>query len=326
MWPRLSLAIAWLCACAVAVLSVQTFAQAPEKPPAQSSEKPPSDKPSGDKPADEPLPICVKCHKEAWEGGFSQTKHAVRGDARTPFGTGRDCQACHGDATEHLKNPVKNPIPQRFQRQGPADAQNQVCLTCHQGGKRIHWQGSMHATQDTTCATCHQVHTAHDPVRDKLTQTAVCFTCHKDQRAQINRPSRHPIREGKVSCSDCHNVHGTVGPAMVVRDTISDTCYTCHMEKRGPFVRNHPPVQENCAICHNPHGSTNPSLLRLRLPYLCQDCHEPTSHRGTAPTIAGTGTGTPRAVILARGCANCHTNIHGSNNPAPTTNERSFRR
>ena len=279
MWPRLSLAIAWLCACAVAVLSVQTFAQAPEKPPAQSSEKPPSDKPSGDKPADEPLPICVKCHKEAWEGGFSQTKHAVRGDLRTPFGTGRDCQACHGDATEHLKNPVKNPIPERFGRQGPADAQNQVCLTCH-----------------------------------------------KDQRAYINRPSRHPIREGKVTCSDCHNTHGTVGPAMVTRDTISDTCYTCHMEKRGPFVRNHPPVQENCAICHNPHGSTNPSLLRVRLPYLCQECHEPTSHRGTAPTVAGTGTGTNRAVILARGCANCHTNIHGSNNPAPTTNERSFRR
>jgi predicted CXXCH cytochrome family protein len=99
------------------------------------------------------------------------------------------------------------------------------------------------------------------------------------------------------------------------------------MEKRGPFVRNHPPVQENCAICHNPHGTTNANLLRQRPPFLCQECHEPTGHRGTQPgNVLGTGTATNRAVILARGCVNCHTNIHGSNNPAANTNERAFRR
>jgi predicted CXXCH cytochrome family protein len=86
-------------------------------------------------------------------------------------------------------------------------------------------------------------------------------------------------------------------------------------------------VQETCAICHNPHGTTNAALLRQRPPYLCQECHEPTSHRGTVPgSVFGSGTGTNRAVILARGCVNCHTNIHGSNNPASTTNERAFRR
>jgi DmsE family decaheme c-type cytochrome len=216
-----------------------------------------------------------------------------------------------------------------FKRTGVTapEAQNQACLTCHQAGGRTHWQGSMHATRDVTCTSCHQIHTQHDRVRDKLDEPYVCFTCHKDQRAQINRPYRHPIREGKVTCSDCHNPHGTVGPAMVRRDTITDTCYVCHMEKRGPFVRNHPPVQENCAICHNPHGTTNAALLRQRPPYLCQECHEPTSHRGTVPgSVFGSGTGTNRAVILARGCVNCHTNIHGSNNPASTTNERAFRR
>jgi DmsE family decaheme c-type cytochrome len=312
MGPRLSSAAGWIAAVVALLLSVPVFPQDPPKP------EPP-------KTAPDP-PVCVKCHKGAWEG-LAQTKHAVWGDARTPFGSGRECQACHGDATEHLKGPTKNPIPQRFGKQGPAEAQNQACVTCHQAGGRIHWQGSMHATQDVTCTTCHQVHTAHDRVRDKLEEAYVCFTCHKDQRAQINRPYRHPIREGIISCSDCHNPHGTVGPAMVKRDTISDTCYVCHMEKRGPFVRNHPPVQENCAICHNPHGSTNPGMLRLRQPYLCQDCHEPTSHRGTVPgNVFGSGTGTPRGVVLARGCTNCHTNIHGSNNPSDPTNTRGFRR
>ena len=58
---------------------------------------------------------------------------------------------------------------------------------------------------------------------------------------QVSRPSRHPIPEGLVACSDCHNAHGSVGPKMMVRDNVNDTCYTCHMEKRGPFVRTHQP-------------------------------------------------------------------------------------
>ena len=109
-------AVTWICAVAVAVLAVAVtvvaipgFAQAPSQPSAQAPSQP---SPPSSPAAAEP-PVCVKCHKEAWEG-FSQTRHAVRGDARTPFGTGRDCQACHGDASEHLKNPAKNPIPQRF--------------------------------------------------------------------------------------------------------------------------------------------------------------------------------------------------------------------
>jgi DmsE family decaheme c-type cytochrome len=274
---------------------------------------------------------CTRCHDQSEEYpvlAIGQTKHGTVADTRTPT-----CTSCHGESETHVNKPAdakERPRPDRvFKRTGvtPPEAQNQACLTCHQAGGRTHWQSSMHATRDVTCATCHQVHTQHDRVRDKLDEPYVCFTCHKDQRAQINRPYRHPIREGKVTCSDCHNPHGTVGPAMVKRDTITDTCYVCHMEKRGPFVRNHPPVQENCAICHNPHGTTNAALLRQRPPYLCQECHEPTSHRGTVPgSVLGSGTGTNRAVILARGCVNCHTNIHGSNNPASTTNERAFRR
>ena len=182
---------------------------------------------------------------------------------------------------------------------------------------------SAHARNDVACSSCHKVHVAHDAVRDKLTQSEVCFSCHKEQRVQINRPSRHPIREGMVSCSDCHNPHGSVGPMMMVRDTVNDTCYTCHMEKRGPFVRTHQPVQENCAICHNPHGTTAPNLLKQRSPFLCQQCHEPTSHRGGIGTLTGTSTS---ASTLARGCLNCHTNIHGTNNPSDITNERTFRR
>lgn len=270
---------------------------------------------------------CTRCHAEDEEYpvlAIGKTKHGTMADSRTP-----SCTSCHGASETHVNKPTgvkERPRPDRvFGRKTnvSADVQNQACLTCHQGGKRIHWQSSMHASRDTTCTSCHQVHTAHDKVRDKTTQAEVCFACHKEQRAQISRPSRHPIREGKVACSDCHNPHGSVGPSMMVRDNVNDTCYSCHMEKRGPFVRTHQPVQEECSICHNPHGTTTPNLLKSRPPFLCQQCHEPTSHRGNPASLTGTSTG---ANTLARGCLNCHTNIHGTNNPRDISNERTLRR
>jgi DmsE family decaheme c-type cytochrome len=272
---------------------------------------------------------CTRCHDEGDEFpvlAIGKTRHGVRADARTPT-----CTSCHGESETHITRPAgakERPKPERtFSKTSatPIDARNQACLTCHQAGKRIHWQGSIHETREVACTSCHQVHTGHDRVRDKLTQTEVCFTCHKEQRAQINRPSRHPIREGKVACSDCHNAHGTPGPVLLVRDNVNDTCYACHMEKRGPFVRTHQPVQENCAICHNPHGTVQQNLLRSRPPWLCQQCHEPTSHRGGIGAIGVTGFGTGQNTV-ARGCLNCHTSIHGTNNPANISNERTFRR
>lgn len=272
---------------------------------------------------------CTRCHADDGESpvlAIGKTKHGTVADARTPT-----CTSCHGESETHVNRPAgvqERPRPERvFGKKSNvgAEVQNQACLTCHQGGKRIHWQGSMHASRDTTCTSCHQVHTSHDKVRDKTTQAEVCFACHKEQRAQINRPSRHPIREGKVACSDCHNPHGSVGPSMMVRDGINDTCYTCHMEKRGPFVRTHQPVTENCAICHNPHGTTTPNLLRSRPPFLCQQCHEPTGHRGQRGTLPG-GFSTGTGGTIARGCVNCHTNVHGTNNPTELPGERTFRR
>jgi DmsE family decaheme c-type cytochrome len=271
---------------------------------------------------------CTRCHgadEEVPVLAIGQTRHGTVADGRTPT-----CTSCHGVSDTHVNRPADakvRPKPERMFGKNsttPVEARNDTCLSCHQGGKRIHWQMSAHAARDVACSSCHQVHAAHDKSRDKQTQTEVCFACHKEQRAQFNRPSRHPIREGKVACSDCHNPHGGTGEKMMVRDTVNDTCYTCHMEKRGPFVRTHAPVQENCALCHNPHGTTNDNLLKVRAPFLCQQCHEPTSHRGNmgTPTV-GAGTSVN---LLARGCVNCHTNIHGTNNVHDDAADRSLRR
>lgn len=278
---------------------------------------------------------CTRCHDETEEVpvlAIGKTKHGTLADARTPT-----CTSCHGDSETHANKPaeaIERPAPDRaFSKRSttPMAERSATCLTCHQGGKRIHWDRSAHAGGEVACNSCHQIHAAHDKARDKRTQTEVCFTCHKEQRALMRRPSRHPIDEGKVACSDCHNPHGTAGPKQLVRDNVNDTCYQCHMEKRGPFVRSHQPVQDDCSICHNPHGSTNPALLKIRPPFLCQSCHQGASHRSTVPrstqlTAPAGGGNVPESVIMARGCLNCHTNIHGSNNPFPDSSGRGFRR
>lgn len=290
--------------------------------------------------------VCTECHDETEIYpvlAIGKTKHGVMADKNAPT-----CTSCHGESKSHLNIPkgekdrpkpdrlfgMRPSIPAELQVERyfglfgkntatPVAERNAPCLECHQGGKRIHWTGSAHEAGDVACTSCHQIHTTHDRARDKHAQTEMCFACHKQQRAEVNRASRHPIREGNIACSDCHNPHGTAGEKLLVQDNVNDTCYTCHMEKRGPFVRGHQPVTENCSTCHNPHGTSNPSLLRVRSPFLCQQCHEPASHRGNFPSLTGTSTG---ANLAGRGCLNCHTNIHGTNNPANISNERTFRR
>ncbi|OHC60736.1 MAG: cytochrome C [Rhodocyclales bacterium RIFCSPLOWO2_02_FULL_63_24] len=272
---------------------------------------------------------CTKCHDETESYpvlSMGKTRHGVMVDGRLPT-----CTGCHGNSETHTNKPegVKiRPLPEFPYGKRTADdvgGHNQVCADCHKGGKFMDWNGSIHAARDVPCTSCHQLHVAKDKVRDKRTQAEVCFTCHKEQRVLFNKPSHHPVPEGKVACSDCHASHGSAGPKLMTRDSIANTCFTCHMEKRGPFVRKHEPA-EDCTICHNPHGAATDNLLKVRSPMLCQQCHEPSSHRGNFPSFAAGASTGGLNITQARGCLNCHTNIHGTNNPANAGNERTFRR
>jgi len=296
--------------------------------------------------------VCTACHNESWATpvlAIYQTKHGVKSDARTP-----GCTSCHGESAGHLKEGPGTKPDRTFGKNTatPVDDRNGACLNCHQkDSKRMFWMGSQHQGGGIACASCHQIHAAQDRVRDKRAQPEVCFSCHKEQRALANKPSHHPIPEGKMTCSDCHSTHGSAGPKQLIKDSTNATCYTCHAEKRGPFIHAHQPVTDDCANCHNPHGTTADTLLKTRAPFLCLGCHDPSSHPGNVPGIAsnvdmsknasGAGIGAsagaiaavPRDNINSSGvvgktqglsCMNCHTNIHGSNNPMNSTRAMRF--
>lgn len=281
---------------------------------------------------------CTGCHDEADDTkptmldlkpsvlAIGKTKHGTNADGRTPT-----CTDCHGESEKHVSHKGSGKPPKAERTFGkdsktPPEVRNEACLTCHQGGKHMNWQSGVHASRDVTCASCHNVHAARDKVREKTTQSEVCFTCHKEQRAQVNRPSHHPIVEGKMACSSCHDVHGD-NPKMMVRGSTNDTCYTCHMEKRGPFLHSHQPVTEDCGICHNPHGTTGANLLKTRMPFLCQSCHDASSHHGQSGSLPAARTTSFGALgSVARGCTNCHTNIHGSNSTQDATAGTRFTR
>jgi DmsE family decaheme c-type cytochrome len=276
---------------------------------------------------------CLSCHNDAQVSPILQSAHGVQGDQRTPFGQ-HGCESCHGPSPEHVDAPRVAPTTVVFKGPliSPPAFQNQMCLSCHQSGLRMNWQGSEHANEDLSCTSCHTEHVRKDPVLLKLSQPAKCFTCHFEQRADSYKYSHHPIREGEVVCADCHNPHGSPGPKMLKEVTVNETCYNCHAEKRGPFLWEHLPVRENCLNCHTPHGSNQAKLLVQRPSFLCQDCHANSGHQAALQSGAQlnnppgsplpgkifppTGAITTNFRALARGCVNCHSEVHGSNNPS----------
>ncbi len=254
---------------------------------------------------------CKTCHEKALTS-FEHTRHM-----KVPG----LCENCHGDVANHLKSETeKGEVGTiiSLKKMKPADI-NKTCLGCHDKMRQADWKGGVHDRRGLACTSCHSIHDFHSPTAQlKTTREAdTCFSCHPQMRAKSLRTSHHPVREGKMGCADCHNPHDATRPKMIKAEYVNELCYTCHTEKRGPFLWEHAPVRENCLNCHDPHGSNHDKLLQAKLPYLCQRCHLNTRHPGTLydfrNTIAGTNVSN-RAVEHA--CKNCHQNVHGTNAPS----------
>ena len=264
--------------------------------------------------------ICESCHEDI-SVAMRMNPHGQSADPRTPSAR-QGCEACHGPGSLHVEADGQSsagmlafhPVSDET-----TELQNAACLTCHRGKPLMHWQASAHDNEDTACSRCHSVHSP-DRALERSTQAEVCYQCHRNIRSQTYQASTHPIREGKVVCSDCHNAHGGLGPAELTALSTNENCYACHAEKRGPFLWEHYPATEDCSLCHRVHGSIHPALLSKQAPQLCQQCHEDIRAQGRQHVRRFLDFDDPDAArdrfIVGLNCMNCHSQVHGSNHPS----------
>jgi DmsE family decaheme c-type cytochrome len=284
--------------------------------------------------------VCINCHTLE-NATYSHTIHA-KAFRLNPRNEQEKvvCEACHGPGSLHAKKSGDKNLLVGYSKEWgtPVATQTARCLTCHDGGQRINWTGSIHQVKRLSCSDCHNPMSkfAESGLLKKNSIMETCYTCHQQQRIEFSKRSHMPVSEGKLSCEDCHNPHGTTNKRLLKADSTNDLCYTCHAEKRGPFLWEHAPVRENCLNCHEQHGSNQEKLLRFTRPQLCLNCHNHTGAMGhtyrnpipanpgtlTIPnrfgtgnvTVAATNNSAPPDQIRGRSCQNCHAQIHGSNN------------
>jgi DmsE family decaheme c-type cytochrome len=269
----------------------------------------------GAKPADAPAKgaaqaqfvgsdTCATCHEEVSKG-FASNPHTkmalMHGNAN-----GVTCENCHGAGSEHVAGggdvtKIFNPT------KASAKDIDARCLSCH-AGAHPDFMRNPHAKANVSCISCHSIHKSKEEALLKAPQPTLCFQCHNDTKPQFNMAFHHPVEEGVVKCTDCHDVHGTfqVNNTKVAADQ-SMICTKCHADVRGPFVYEHAPVKaETCLACHSPHGSQNARMLNMpNVNVLCNQCHSAVG----AGAIHGQGEGSSDSVP----CTSCHTYIHGSN-------------
>lgn len=248
---------------------------------------------------------CYKCHVEKADLDKVAHPHQINGV------NGFKCATCH--------NPHGN-----ITRETRVDN----CLTCHKGHPTMAWRSSTHALQRVACTDCHNPHPIsavqeivnidHNQVsRPKrmpmsVEEPRVCYRCHPTIAAQFHLPFHHPVPEGKMLCSQCHDSHGSENDRLLREPTVNLTCFKCHSRLQGPFVYDHPPVVENCMICHNPHGTVAKQLLRQPPTFLCLRCHS--GHNGSHHVKLQQLPSHQAAFYTD--CTQCHHEVHGSDLPS----------
>ena len=254
---------------------------------------------------------CATCHADI-ATKFASNPHSKL--ALAHGGNGVTCEGCHGPGKAHVDG--GGDVTKIFQfTKASAKQIDATCLGCH-AGAHPNFTRSEHAKADVSCTSCHSIHGTHNVLTEdvllKAPQPQLCYQCHSDVKGTFAMPFHHPVPEGAVTCSDCHDAHGTF-----LRSNLKSTvdqnqiCTKCHLETRGPFVYEHAPVKaEGCLSCHTPHGSQNARLLDMpSINTLCNQCHSPVAAGTFHSMSAGSSELSP--------CTSCHTFIHGSNlNPA----------
>lgn len=177
---------------------------------------------------------CLGCHDD--KKNLSETIHGKSPHPRSPAAN-MGCESCHGPGQKHAESGDAALI-RTFTTTPPREV-SATCTSCHNRGVHAQWSGSMHDTRNLSCATCHSVHNPRSEDAQLKTETEIqtCATCHKAQVLKVQRVRHMPVPEGKMTCTSCHNPHGSTNVRLLkVGNWINESCVSCHTEKRGLFL------------------------------------------------------------------------------------------
>ena len=253
--------------------------------------------------------VCSTCHANQVES-FGRTLMGKIG--KTQKGK-FDCENCHGPGSAHVKAGGGRGVggiisfrPEDLSR--TAEENNSICLGCHEKGNRTNWHGSTHDERGLMCSNCHTVmkNVSRKAQLKTAFQPDTCFQCHKNKRAEMWRSSHIPVREGKVTCTDCHNPHGSYSETFEDGDRQrSLLAVSCRKTRTVP-------VGASAGDRKLPELSRS-ARLQERLPV--EDFAAAPVHECHAFGHGTTG-GPLQVQSISRSCQNCHTQVHGTNSPA----------
>jgi DmsE family decaheme c-type cytochrome len=228
------------------------------------------------------------------------------------------------------------PLPGLAQQPSSNYVGSNVCRTCHPDVwlnfyKNPHYKSIASGNEPaerTGCESCHGPGKAHVEARGgKATIVAfsllepaqvldTCLRCHNQtlSRANIRRSSH---TQNDIVCTNCHSIHKSPAPKVLLAKRQADLCYGCHESVRSqfamPFKHRVNEGFMSCTDCHNPHGAFAATWRMASRPRMvdhalaneepCLKCHS--EKRG--PFVF------EHAPVRVDGCEACHY-PHGSMN------------
>jgi predicted CXXCH cytochrome family protein len=234
-------------------------------------------------------PTCDGCHSVNYD---------VKTKTVTEWNVG--CEKCHGPGSNHVARPVRDTIvnPSRLD---PISSVN-VCLQCHSQGRPLanpvegrYYDWPVGFRVGLNLRDFWQLE------EFKLGETT--FTHFPDGTAHKNRMQGNDFTQSVmythgVTCSSCHDVHGTRHNADLVRPA-SEVCLTCH----GPKAPNGPHTAGIEQHTHHRAGSTGSECVACHMPAIEQTIGDVMVRSHTFRFVTPTMTETSK---IPNPCTSCH--------------------
>ena len=248
-------------------------------------------------------PLCDGCHSVNYD---------IRSKTVTEWNVG--CERCHGPGSQHVARPsainIVNPARLDFVRA------NDTCIQCHSQGQPLrnpiegrYYDWPVGFQQGAQLKDYWQLE------EHKLGETS--FTHFADGTGHKNRMQGNDFvqsvmyRHG-VTCSSCHDSHGTANDAML-RTPPRDLCVTCHRAAspngpRAATLEDHThhargSAGSDCLACHMPKIEQTIANVNVRshtfafitpkmtddfkIPNPCTSCHTDKSTAWARETMRG---------------------------------------